>query len=221
LANFYGRKFLVNKNVLVPRFETEMLVHEAENYILKKISDNYKTLDIIDLGTGSGAIITTLFRNLKEILKKNPKIPINFWAVDISKKALSVAQKNARNLKAGKIQFLKSNLFSNKALPEKFDLILANLPYLKPDYKITNPALKFEPEIALNGGKNGLEIIKKVIKILPGKLKNHALAILEIDPRQKDKIKKAGAANFKISFRQDLNRRTRFVLLKKNSGVPN
>lgn len=182
---FYGLDFKVNKNVLIPRPETELLVEAALQYLQTR---NYKlatrNLKVIDIGTGSSCIIISLIKSLET---RNYKLETKFYASDISKKALAVAKFNAKKHSINNcIKFYHSDLFSNPKLPKKFDLIIANLPYLKPDYK----DLDFEPRSALDGGRDGLEIVKRLINILPDKLVDGGIALLEIDHRQFDKVKK-------------------------------
>jgi len=239
-CNFYGREFIVNRNVLIPRPETEILVQEASKFIKSKVH-KVKTINIIDIGTGSGCIAISLFKELNKLFTPSPLLPakrttscyrmehkvrghafhfslFTILATDISPPALYVARKNAQKHHA-RIKFLKSDLFSNSKLPKKFDLILANLPYLPSDYLLENDALKHEPRLALDGEEDGMEIIEELIDILPKKLNQNALAILEIDPRQKLKIQKhlKNFSKLKFLFKEDLNTKTRFLLLGKNS----
>jgi len=207
-ADFYGLKFRVNKNVLIPRPETEIMLERAI-----KFAKGRKHLTAIDVGCGSGCIIISFAKNTKPSGYK-------LFGVDISCNALKIAKLNSKNNKT-KIKFIESNLLENPKLPQKFDLILANLPYLPNNYlkiypKKLSAQLKHEPDLALNGGSQGLELIKKLINILPQRLDENGLAILEIDPSQKPSItnitKKIG---LKAEFMKDLNCRTRFALIEK------
>ena len=141
---FYGLDFLVNKNVLIPRPKTELLVEE----ILKN-----KNIKIIaDIGTGSGCIAIALAKN-------NPKLKI--YATDISARALEVAGQNAKFHKV-KITFKKGNLLE-PIKHIKLDALVANLPYLsKKIYQKNYSQLKFEPKLALLAGQGGLECYKKL-----------------------------------------------------------
>ena len=139
--------FFVNENVLIPRPDTEILVEEVIN-LAKKI-DNPK---ILDLCTGSGAIAISIAKNVPsaEVL-----------AIDISEKALEVAKKNANNLQS-KVKFKKSNLFSNIG-KMKFDIIVSNPPYIKKsDIKLLSNEVQKEPQIALDGGYDGLDFYRKI-----------------------------------------------------------
>jgi len=140
-ADFYGHKFVVNKDVLIPRQETEELVHLVENF-LKKI-DTDRKVKILDIGTGSGCIPISL-------AKKFPNAEIT--AVDVSLKALLVAKKNAKNHKV-KINFLNFD-FLNKNNWEQldtYDIIISNPPYIPNEEKKIMPkrVIKFEPHISL------------------------------------------------------------------------
>jgi len=238
-AEFYSREFFVDKNVLIPRPETELIVECAVRHLQKfinsyqstkpisakspqqqngvfyrrsSIKDASETLNIIDIGTGSGCITISLYEEIVQGFdpyKQGSNPNIKLLATDINKNALKIAKKNAKKHYA-KIKFYKSDLFSNKNLPKKFGLILANLPYLKPDYK----GLEHEPRLALDGGKDGLRIIEKLICDLPNHLNQNGLAILEIDPSQKTKISRlTKSLNLKTTFKKDLNHRTRLVLI--------
>jgi len=175
---FYGRDFTTTPDVLIPRPETENLI-ESVLEITKKLNANNsqkekssQSLKLLDIGTGSGAIAITLALEL-------PNVQV--FASDISEEALSVAAQNATDLGA-KIEFAKSNLLQN-ICNKKFDIITANLPYVAREWK-TSPETSHEPEIALFAGKNGLELIEKLIKQAPNSLKSNGFLVLELDPCQ-------------------------------------
>ena len=132
-VEFYGYKINVNKNVLIPRFETELLVEKTINYIKKYYN---KKIDIIDLGTGSGCIAITL--------KK--EIDCNMDALDISKKALEVAKNNAK-LNDVEINFINKDMLT--PLDKKYDVIISNPPYISYDEEIMDIVKNNEPNIAL------------------------------------------------------------------------
>ncbi|MCD4704465.1 peptide chain release factor N(5)-glutamine methyltransferase [bacterium] len=162
---FYGLKFLVNKNVLIPRPETELLITET----LKIIKPKNR---IAEIGTGSGCIAISL-----------AKQGFNIIATDISQKALNMARKNSRlNKASSKIKFLKSDLL-NKLKNKKFDIIIANLPYLSTDYK-KESSIKNEPNLALYSKKDGLDDYRKLFEQI-SKLKYQPKYILiELNPEQ-------------------------------------
>lgn len=144
-AEFYGLEFYVDNRVLIPRFETEILVDIA----IKLCTDNgYKS--IADICTGSGIIATLL------ALKTDAKI----YASDISCDALTIAKKNANNLNAN-VEFENGNLFL-PFINEQIDLIVSNPPYIANDYKLDNYVLN-EPHLALFGGERGDELLIKLL----------------------------------------------------------
>lgn len=144
MQEFMKLKFLVNKNVLIPRQDTEILVEEVI-----KIAKNFEKPEILDLCTGSGAIAVSIAKYVE-----NAKIT----AVDISKDALEVAKKNARfNGVAKNVEFIESDMFK-KLKARKFDIIVSNPPYIpSSDIKVLPKDVQREPLIALDGGKTGLD----------------------------------------------------------------
>jgi len=202
---FYSLEFFVNKNVLIPRPETEFLVE----YTLKKAPPRAK---ILDLGTGSGAIAIALKYNRPDF---------EIYATDISKKALEVAKKNAYNLlkDTKKINFLSGDLFK----PVKdlnFQIIISNPPYLSPEiYPKLNSELSYEPEIALFAADNGFQIIKKIISQAKNFLTKEGFLILEIDPGLQDAIiKLACEKKYIFSFFKDYAGLIRVVILNESSS---
>lgn len=133
-ADFYGRSFKVNPSVLIPRPETELLVQEIIRY-----SKSNKSLNILDIGTGSGCIAISLALELQ----------CNVKAIDISSAALAVAQENATRLKAN-VSFIQSDILNN-SLTEKFDVIVSNPPYISQQEKqsMMPNVLDYEPHTAL------------------------------------------------------------------------
>ena len=169
---FMKLNFFVNENVLIPRQDTEILVEEVIN-IAKKA--NAKT--ILDLCTGSGAIAVSLAKYL-------PNTEIT--AVDISQEALKVAKKNAiSNEVENQITFISSDLFTNLE-NQKFDIIVSNPPYIKEAVmKELDKEVKMEPELALNGGKDGLYFYRKIVSGAYQYLKYKGYVCLEIGFDQK------------------------------------
>ncbi len=222
-ADFYGLRFYVDKNVLIPRPETEIMVEGAIKYIESEIKNNEswkkkREIHAIDIGTGSGCIAITLKKELKHVIH-NSSFIIQLFATDISSKALKIAKKNAKT-HGVKIKFFKSDLMQNKKLPKKFGLILANLPYLPSNYlkvyskEFAKPLLA-EPHLALDGGEKGVDLIKQLVNDLPNRLTGEGVAILEIDPAQKNSIsRQCDKLKLKVTFLRDLNRFWRFALIK-------
>ncbi|MEN1728747.1 MAG: peptide chain release factor N(5)-glutamine methyltransferase, partial [Pseudomonadota bacterium] len=145
---FYGRDFEVNEAVLIPRPETELLIELA----LKR---NAATpLDVIDIGTGSGAIALTL-------AAERPAWRVS--ACDISTEALGVAKRNRSRLQLDRVELFESDLLA-KAIDRSFDLIVSNPPYVAGgDPHLAQGDLRFEPAVALSCGDDGLSIIKRLI----------------------------------------------------------
>lgn len=175
-AEFMGRVFKVSPNVLIPRPETEELINES----LKQFKNNLPN-SILDLCTGSGCIAISL-----AFLFKEAKIT----ALDISDLALETALTNAQNLQIDKkINFIKSNLFEN--IKTKFDFIISNPPYIPTEeIKTLSPEVLCEPLLALDGGADGLDIIKKIAEQAPRYLNSKGLLALEIGCEQASKVVK-------------------------------
>lgn len=169
---FMKMNFYVDENVLIPRPDTEILVEEVI-----EIAKKTNAKEILDLCTGSGAIAISLAKYIENS---------NITAVDISEKALNVAEKNAKtNLVQNQITFVKSDLF--QSLPqEKYDIIVSNPPYIKKDVIETlDKDVRQEPRIALDGGTDGLDFYKKIIRQGYEFLKYKGYLCLEIGYDQK------------------------------------
>ena len=173
---FWSKKFKVNKNTLIPRPETELMVEE-----ILKINKKRK-ISILDVGTGSGCIILSLLNVLKDSYGTG---------IDISKKAIFMAKRNAieHNL-INRVMF--KNVSLESYVSNKFDLIVSNPPYIKKnDIKyLTEDIKKFEPRMALDGGNDGLDLIKKVIYKSKKILKLKGILALEIGNGQVKKVSK-------------------------------
>lgn len=213
---FYKINFLVNKEVLIPRPETETLVEEAIKCVRQRqklIKDKldaarYKQLNIADIGTGCGCIAITLAKYLPDI---------KIIATDISKKALAVAKKNAKQHKVlKKIDFIKGDLLEPIIRHKKtqLDLIITNLPYLT-KHELVN--VKNEPKTALYGGKLGLELIEKLISQAEQVLKPKGIILSEISPAQVkaiDYFVERYLPNKSVFFIKDLGERDRVARIE-------
>lgn len=213
---FFGFDFEVDRNILIPRPETELLVEKVLDLVPK-----VEPLTIIDIGTGSGNIIISIVKNIPAEQRRKMK----FYATDISKKALSVAKKNAAKHKVAKyIKFVKSDLldFIREKKIKGNALIVASLPYVSDGlYKKNKDALKYEPKNALLSKKNGLghyeKLIKQARKIL---FNDHCAMIIEISPEQKQllaRIIKKELPMARISFSKDLSGKTRIAEVETKS----
>lgn len=171
---FWNYSFFVNENVLDPRPDSEIMIEE----ILKTYKN--ENLNVLDLGTGSGCLIITilkLFSNFKGT------------GVDISEKALEVAKLNSNNLNVNnRIKFIKNNW--NDGINEKFDIIISNPPYIETDFieKLDIDVREYDPILALDGGKDGLDCYKYLAENLKKNCKHSTKIFLEIGINQKDNI---------------------------------
>lgn len=149
-ASFYGENFIVKEGVLIPRPETEILLENA----IELFKDKNETINIVEIGTGSGIISVMLALLLKDV---------KIIAVDINEKALELASLNAKKHGVeNKIEFRLSNLYENVS-EENIHMTISNPPYIADDYKLpTN--VKFEPSNALFGGRAGDELLKDIIQ---------------------------------------------------------
>ncbi|WGS64447.1 N5-glutamine methyltransferase family protein [Marinitoga aeolica] len=156
---FYNYGFYVDNNVLIPRIETEDLINIAKDIIIK---NNYKY--IMDIGTGSGVIAIIL----KKIFSDS-----TIYGVDISKEALEVAEKNAKNHNVN-IKFIQSDIFENvpNNILNNIEFIVSNPPYVEKDFFDKNSALKYEPKIALEAGEDGQDFFYKLSNNYPEILKS-------------------------------------------------
>lgn len=201
---FMGFDFYVDENVLIPQPDTENLVEEVL-FIINSIKD--KNLKILDLCTGSGAIAISLYRILK-----SDKILI--YGSDISEKALKIAQDNAIQ-NCSKIVFLKSNIFNEINDNYKFDIIVSNPPYIETEtIKNLSEEVKHEPQIALDGGEDGLYFYKEIIKNAKKYLNSNGYLAFEIGYNQKNQVEKILEENgYKnIYSRKDLSGNDRVVV---------
>ena len=172
-VNFYGYDFKVNDNVLIPRFETELLVDKTIKRIKKYFTN--KPVDILDLGTGSGCIAITL---KKELLS-------NVDALDISTEALAVAKRNAI-LNNVNINLINEDM--TKYREKKYDIIISNPPYIAHDEKIMDIVKNNEPHIALYADNNGLSFYQQIIKNIPYITNDKYLVCFEIGANQGNAI---------------------------------
>jgi len=172
---FWKSEFYVNKNALIPRPDTEIIIEQ-----ILKVTKNKNYLRILDIGIGSGCILLSILKERK-----------NYYGtgIDISKDSLEISKINAKNLLVEeRIKFYKSDV--DKFALGKYDLIVSNPPYIKKNNLkyLERDVLKFEPKQALDGGLDGLSVIRKVIKKSSELLKKNGKFILEIGFDQKSKV---------------------------------
>ena len=178
----------MSKDTLIPRPETELMIEKLVNIFQNK------SISILDMGTGTGCILISLLTELKES---------HGLGIDISQKAVSIAKKNAEDQKISKrSKFMKRSL--NMIFNQKFDLIVSNPPYvLKGEIKNLEEDIRnYEPLVALDGGNDGLDVVKKVIYKAKEILKVNGLLAIEIGNEQSIKISKIlSKNNFRIIHR--------------------
>jgi len=172
---FWKSEFYINENTLIPRPDTEIIIEQ-----ILKVTKNKDYLRILDIGVGSGCILLSILKERK-----------NFYGtgLDISKNSINISKINAKRLFVDKrVKFYKSDV--DKFTDRKYDLVVSNPPYIKKsDLKyLESDVLKFEPKLALDGGLDGLTVIRKVIKKSSELLKKNGKFILEIGFDQKSKV---------------------------------
>lgn len=196
-AYFYGNQFYINNNVLSPRFDTEILVEKALEYIC----DNDR---VLDLCTGSGCIAISLAKT------KN----IYAEGCDISKKALRVARKNDKLLNAG-VEFYQSNMFDK--VQGKFNVIVSNPPYIETDViKGLDIEVKdYDPHLALDGGQEGLEFYREIATHIKDYLLPNGMLLMEIGYNQSKAVTEIfKSVASKIETIKDYNNNDRVVIIK-------
>ncbi len=202
-AAFYGREFQVGPGVLCPRPETEQLVQKT----LKILSENNSFRTVADAGTGSGAIAVTLALEVPQLrVLASEKSPV----------ALSFAQRNARNLSA-QVSFFEGDLaepFEN----ESIDLLIANLPYLDPSDILNGPReLAWEPWLALDGGKDGLDLFTGFLDQARRAVRSGGIVVLEIGAGQAAQVSALAAQKsfIDIQITADLAGMDRIISMRR------
>ncbi len=199
-VDFYNSNFIVNKNVLIPRFETEELVLNTINFIKEYFQEPIKVLDI---GTGSGAIAISI---KKEITGE-------VYATDISKEALEVAKENADRNKVS-INFINTSIYDG--IKDKFDVVISNPPYIRYDEEIDEIVKNNEPHIALYADNNGLYFYEEILKNINTILNDKYLIAFEIGKDQGNAInelKEKYLPESNILLKKDLEGRDRMIFI--------
>lgn len=203
---FFGMEFDITPDVLIPRPETELLVEKA----IAWLQESPVRRTVADIGTGSGAIAVSIAANVQDSY---------VLATDISSEVLTIARKNAHKFHVdNRIEFVQCDLFP--AQPESFstdqhlDLICANLPYIPTETLRTLPIYGREPTLALDGGRDGLDLYRKLLNLAPGWLAPNGLILLEIEATQGIKALNLACDTFseaEIHLHQDLTGRDRLL----------
>ncbi len=200
-VDFYGYELDVNKNVLIPRRETEELVEE----VIKR-SKTFNNPVIIDVGTGSGAIAISLSKELK----------IHVYASDISDKAIEVAKANVDKTKAN-VTLLNGDMLKPYIENDiKVDILVSNPPYIKETEKIEDIVKNNEPHLALYAKNNGLEFYESILKNAKEVLNDKYLIAFEIGETQGEDIKALALkylGNVNVEIKKDLSDKNRFVFV--------
>lgn len=205
---FFGRKFSVSKDVLVPREETEELI----GHILTDIDELFGEgeLDCADIGTGSGALAITL--NAEE-----PRCHV--WASDISEEALEIAKKNAKDLNTD-VRFVLGDmaqpLIDQKV---KLDVCVSNPPYIKKAEIVERSVVDFEPHVALFGGSDGLDLYRRLLDQTPMLMKERSMMAFEMGFDQRSALYHEIVIRFpasRIEFKKDINGKDRMCFVYFN-----
>ncbi|MFB5086168.1 peptide chain release factor N(5)-glutamine methyltransferase [Psychrobacillus sp. PGGUH221] len=206
---FYGRDFIVNENVLIPRPETEELIEDVKKRALKLFDIN-KVIQVADIGTGSGAIAISIKKEMPHTI---------VTATDISTEALRVAMKNAQRLEA-EVQFKQGDLLAPIA-NRKWDIILSNPPYIGQHEadSLSDTVIEYEPHLALFAEEDGLQLYRKMAEQLPAMMNIPSLIGFEIGYEQGAAVQKMlqkAFPNAAVEVVKDINKKNRFVFCTIN-----
>ena len=204
---FYGINVVVTPDVLIPRPETEGIVEHT--LFMALMGMETRELTIADIGTGSGAIAVNLAIHLPAA---------RIYAVDISEPALDVAAYNIRSHSVhDRVRLGHGDLL--EPLPEPVDVIVANLPYIPTERMQTlQPEVQQEPQLALDGGADGLDLVRRLLEQAPAKLNSPGIILLELDPEQFPAVEALALQCFpdaEITAEQDLSRRDRIMAINR------
>lgn len=204
---FMGYDFFVNEYVLIPQPDTEIVVRKCIEICNKLLLNNKCKIKILDLCTGSGAIAISI----DKILNKDDNVEV--YASDISAEALEIAEKNKKILSSS-VKFIQSDMFKN--IDEKFDIIISNPPYIKTDViKTLTKDVQSEPNIALDGGPDGLTFYKIIEKESVKYLNNNGYLVMEIGFDQADEVKEILKTTYEnIEIYKDLADNDRCIIAK-------
>ena len=206
LREFYGLDFEVSDSVLIPRQETELLVDTVISLARSRPKCEMK---ICDIGTGSGAIAVSVAVNL-------PSAEV--MAIDISQRALDIADANRRMHGVyNRVSLRRGNLL--EPVDWKPEIIVSNPPYIRrSDLSLLQPEIQYEPSVALDGGPDGLEVIRGLLRQSSDKVSSTGAILFEIDSSQKDSARMLSREYFpnsEISILDDLSGNSRAILIEK------
>ncbi len=207
IREFYGINVVVTPDVLIPRPETEGMVEHT--LFMALMGMETRELTIADVGTGSGAIAVNLAIHLPAA---------RIYAVDVSEPALDVAAYNIRaHSVADRVRLGHGDLL--EPLTEQVDVIVANLPYIPTDrLRTLQPEVRYEPQLALDGGPDGLDLVRRLMAQAPDKLNSPGIILLELDPEQFPAAEAIALQHFpdaEITAEQDLTRRDRIMVVNR------
>ena len=177
IKSFWNNDFIINEKILIPRPDTEVIIEQVLN-----IYKNKNNINFLEIGIGSGCIALSILKEKKTFLATG---------VDLSQDCIKICRNNANKLGvANRIKLLKSDV--DNLIFHKYDLIVSNPPYIKKFdlKKLSREVINYEPKLALDGGLDGLSVIRKVIKKSSELIKTHGKLILEIGYDQKEQVKK-------------------------------
>jgi release factor glutamine methyltransferase len=214
-SHFYGHRFKVNSHTLIPRIETEILVAITMEKIYEKIyAEEKEDISVIDVGTGTGCIVISL--------ALAAKAPIDFYCTDVNSQTLKITRKNIKAYKIdNQITVQKSDLLDSVDTDKKFDIIVANLPYIPDDKLCDLPSSvkDYEPTQALNGGsQKGLAIIENLLKQAKDRLNNNGYILLEARPEIMPELKNISDDIYSQSTfttQPDMYKKERFAIIQK------
>ncbi|MFO7887299.1 MAG: peptide chain release factor N(5)-glutamine methyltransferase [Eubacteriales bacterium] len=206
---FMGINFYMDEDVLIPRPDTEVLVENAIK-IAKSDYFTYKTIKVLDIGTGSGAIAVSFAYYCRDA---------QVLGIDINQKAIEVAKKNVKKNNLPNVNIVKGDVFMEKFdFPnEKYDIIMSNPPYIKTRdiEKLQLEVSQFEPKNALDGGQSGLKFHNQILKIIPNYLNDKSVLIIEIGWDQAEEVvnimRNTKGFN-KVEVKKDIAKKDRIVI---------
>lgn len=200
-VSFYGYPILVNKNVLIPRFETETLVEKTIEYIKKY---NLTESNVLEIGTGSACIPIALKKEIPSL---------NITSIDKSKKALRVAKRNIKSNNVS-INLINQDVFKFKPI-NKYDILISNPPYIKLDEEIDKKC-KYEPKMALYAKNEGLAFYEYIISSSIKYMKDKCIIAFEIGYKQGSYLKKYAKKHYPnaiVTIENDLSEKNRYLFI--------